>query len=108
MVKVLIPQFLQECIDFFPGVDRTIGGWEGLQAAQQCLLDESTKTNFAKVALNSEEEINYDSGYFAVHNTSEEMAEFLYKLYESDKVVGFVDHIKLELELKDPVFENLF
>lgn len=47
-IKVLIPQFLQECIDFFPGVDRTIGGWEGLQAAQQCLLDESTKTNFAK------------------------------------------------------------
>ncbi len=72
------------------------------------LAPSATKTNFAKVALNSQEEINYDSGYFAVHNTSEEMAEYLYRLYESDKVVGFVDHVKLELELKDPIFENLF
>lgn len=46
-IKSFIPQFLQECIDFFPGVDRTIGGWEGLQAAQQCLLTEKVKTDFA-------------------------------------------------------------
>lgn len=32
----------------FPGVDRTIGGWEGLQAAQQCLKEEGVKTNFAR------------------------------------------------------------
>lgn len=47
-IKALIPNFLQECLDFFPGVDRTIGGWEGLQAAQQCLLDDKTKTDFAR------------------------------------------------------------
>lgn len=47
-VKALIPKFMQECLGFFPGVDRTIGGWEGLQAAQQCLVDEQTKTNFAQ------------------------------------------------------------
>lgn len=47
-VKALIPKFMKECLDFFPGVDRTIGGWEGLQAAQQCLKDEMTKTDFAK------------------------------------------------------------
>jgi type I restriction enzyme R subunit len=46
-VKLLIPKYVQECVDFFPGVDRTIGGWEGLQAAQQCLKDESAKTYFA-------------------------------------------------------------
>ncbi len=46
-VKAMIPQFVQECIDFFPGVDRTIGGWEGLQNAQQCLIDEKRKTDFA-------------------------------------------------------------
>ena len=28
---------LQKCLDWFPGVDRTIAGWEGLLAAQQCL-----------------------------------------------------------------------
>lgn len=47
-VKKLIPEFLDECIKFFPGVDRTIGGWEGLQAAQQCLKEEKTRTDFAK------------------------------------------------------------
>lgn len=36
-IKSLIPTFMQQCIEFFPGVDRTIGGWEGLTAAQQCL-----------------------------------------------------------------------
>lgn len=47
-IKTLIPVYMQECIEFFPGVDRTIGGWEGLSAAQQCLKDEGVKTNFAK------------------------------------------------------------
>ena len=47
-IKALIPSFMQECIDFFPGVDRTIGGWEGLKAAQQCLKDDGIKTNFAR------------------------------------------------------------
>lgn len=27
-IKGLIPGFIAECIDFFPGVDRTIGGWK--------------------------------------------------------------------------------
>ena len=47
-IKSLIPKFMQDCLSFFPGVDRTIGGWEGLQAAQQCLKDDKTKTDFAK------------------------------------------------------------
>ena len=47
-IKALIPDYMQECIEFFPGVDRTVGGWEGLSAAQQCLKDEGVKTNFAK------------------------------------------------------------
>lgn len=47
-IKALIPQFMQTCLDFFPGVDRTVGGWEGLSAAQQCLKDEGVRTNFAR------------------------------------------------------------
>lgn len=47
-IKALIPQFIDECLRFFPGVDRTIGDWEGLQAAQQCLRDDSVKTEFAR------------------------------------------------------------
>ena len=47
-IKSLIPTFMQQCIEFFPGVDRTIGGWEGLTAAQQCLMDAGVKTNFGR------------------------------------------------------------
>lgn len=47
-IKSLIPTFIQECLEFFPGVDRTVGRWEGLTAAQQCLKDEGVKTNFAR------------------------------------------------------------
>ena len=47
-IKALIPTFMQECLQFFPGVDRTVGGWEGLTAAQQCLKEEGVKTNFAR------------------------------------------------------------
>ena len=47
-IKGLIPTFMQQCIEFFPGVDRTIGGWEGLTAAQQCLKDDQVKTNFGR------------------------------------------------------------
>lgn len=47
-IKGLIPAFMQQCIEFFPGVDRTIGGWEGLTAAQQCLKDDQVKTSFGR------------------------------------------------------------
>ena len=47
-IKEMIPSFMDKCLSFFPGVDRTIGDWEGLQAAQQCLRDENVRTEFAK------------------------------------------------------------
>lgn len=47
-IREQIPTYLDECLRFFPGVDRTLGDWECLQAAQQCLRDEEVKTNFAK------------------------------------------------------------
>lgn len=47
-IKSFIPTFMQECLQFFPGVDRTVGGWEGLTTAQQCLKDDGVKTNFAR------------------------------------------------------------
>ena len=47
-IKQRIPEFINECIAFFPGVDRTVGGWEGLQAAQQCLKEDTVKTNYAR------------------------------------------------------------
>lgn len=47
-IKAMIPSFISECVDFFPGVDRTINDWQGLESAQQCLADEKKCTDFAK------------------------------------------------------------
>ena len=38
---------MRRCLDFFPGVDRTIDGYEGLLAAQECLPDNETRDAFA-------------------------------------------------------------
>ncbi len=42
-----LPEAIAECLDFFPGVDREISGWEGLIAAQECLPDNETRDAFA-------------------------------------------------------------
>lgn len=38
---------MDKCLVWFPGVDRTVAGWEGLLAAQQCLPDNATRDAFA-------------------------------------------------------------
>ena len=45
-IKGHIPEWMKDCLDFFPGVDRTIGGFQGLQNAQEKLKDENVKTQF--------------------------------------------------------------
>jgi len=42
-----LPEAIQKCLAYFPGVDRTIGGYEGLIAAQECLPNNETRDNFA-------------------------------------------------------------
>jgi type I restriction enzyme R subunit len=42
-----LPAAIEGCIDFFPGVDRSLEGYEGLLAAQQCLPDNETRDVFA-------------------------------------------------------------
>ena len=46
-LRAELPRRVAACLAFFPGVDRTQAGWEGLEAAQQCLPDDDTKDNFA-------------------------------------------------------------
>ena len=41
------PAAVQKCLAWFPGVDRTVTGYEGLIAAQQCLPDNATRDRFA-------------------------------------------------------------
>lgn len=73
------------------------------------LAPASTKTDFAKTVM-QDDSITYgeDSLYFSKFNTAEEMAEFLYELYASDKVVGLVNHETFTLSLLDPQFKHLY
>ncbi len=42
-----LPAAIQRCLAHFAGVDRTIAGYEGLMAAQQCLPSNDTRDGFA-------------------------------------------------------------
>ena len=45
-VKLEIPRLIAKCLEYFPGVDRTVEGWEGLLAAQDCLPTSREKDQF--------------------------------------------------------------
>lgn len=45
-VKKQIPALMRKCLSYFMGVDRTIDGWEGLIAAQECLPSNKIKDEF--------------------------------------------------------------
>ena len=45
-VKKVFPSLVQKCLAYFPGVDRTVEGWEGLMAAQECLPTNKEKDEF--------------------------------------------------------------
>lgn len=42
-----LPAQVLKCLAFFPGVDRNVGGYEGLIAAQQCLPNNTIRDKFA-------------------------------------------------------------
>jgi type I restriction enzyme R subunit len=46
-LKDALPGSMQKCLAFFPGVDRSLQGYEGLIAAQQCLPNNKVRDNFA-------------------------------------------------------------
>ena len=46
-LKKELPGVVARCLAFFPGVDRTVGGYEGLIAAQDCLPDNETRDKLA-------------------------------------------------------------
>ena len=46
-LKQELPRVVAKCLEFFPGVDRTVGGYEGLLAAQDCLPNNETRDKFA-------------------------------------------------------------
>ena len=46
-LRKALPGQMQKCLAFFPNVDRSVGGYEGLMAAQQCLPNNATRDKFA-------------------------------------------------------------
>ncbi|MGY6215771.1 type I restriction endonuclease subunit R [Methylolobus aquaticus] len=46
-LKDKLPEAMQKCLAFFHGCDRTVQGYEGLIAAQQCLPNNAIRDNFA-------------------------------------------------------------
>ena len=46
-IKQQMPALMKKCMDYFMGVDRTVEGWEGLMAAQECLPTNKEKDAFA-------------------------------------------------------------
>jgi type I restriction enzyme R subunit len=46
-LRQALPLQVQKCLVFFASVDRTVGGYEGLSAAQQCLPNNEIRDKFA-------------------------------------------------------------
>jgi type I restriction enzyme R subunit len=46
-LRQALPLQMQQCLAFFTGVDRTVGGYEGLMASQQCLPNNEMRDKFA-------------------------------------------------------------
>jgi type I restriction enzyme, R subunit len=46
-LKKALPGAVAKCLGYFPGVDRSIGGYEGLIAAQECLPSNERRDAFA-------------------------------------------------------------
>jgi type I restriction enzyme R subunit len=46
-LREAMPGAMSACLEFFPGIDRTVEGYEGLSAAQDCLPDNETRDLYA-------------------------------------------------------------
>ena len=46
-LKAKLPEAMQKCLAYFPGVDRSVSGYEGLIAAQECLPNNEVRDTFA-------------------------------------------------------------
>ncbi len=85
--KELFPEAMQKCLDYFPEVDRTVEGYEGLIAAQDCLPGNEKKDAFAaqfNVLKRFWEAITPDS-YL---NSFRKDYRWLAQVYESIKPIG--------------------
>lgn len=105
---IIVPTAITYCASKFFVSTFTEGLARELQESNsklqaKVLAPAATKTNFGNVA-NNIEGYNYDKSFGRYH-TSEEMANFLLKLYDSNEVVGSVSRETFEFELRSPLFD---
>lgn len=105
---VIVPTAVTYCASKFYVSSFTEGLARELKEANsklkaKVLAPAATKTNFGNTA-NGISDYDYDKS-FGKYHSSEEMAQFLMELYDSDKVVGSVNRETFKFELKDPVFD---
>lgn len=81
--------------------------WElknnGAKMQAKVLAPAATKTEFGKVA-NDVSEYDYDK-LFGTYHSAEQVADYIIRLYKSDKTVGLVDRENFSFHLYDPLFK---
>lgn len=93
--KKLFPDAMQKCLDYFPGVDRAVEGYEGLIAAQDCLTGNKKRDSYAaqfNVLKRFWETISPDV-YLTAYRKD---YRWLAQVYESIKPVGGVGSLLWE------------
>lgn len=75
---------------------------QGAKMQAKVLAPAATETEFAKRSLDIDQ-FEYE-GAVPKYHTAKQMAGFLLDLYDSEKIVGKVDGLTYEYELKDPIF----
>lgn len=83
-IKKQLPALLKKCLSYFMGVDRTVEGWEGLMAAQECLPTNKEKDAFAADyrVLNRAWDALSPDGFLSPYKTD---YQWLSRVYESVK-----------------------
>ena len=103
----IVPTAVTYCATKFYVSTFTEGlAWElietGAKMRAKVLAPAATQTEFGKKA-NNVDAYDYDKA-FGTYHTSQQMAEFLLKLYDSDSTLGIVDRETFQFELRPPTF----
>ncbi|RRD39005.1 SDR family NAD(P)-dependent oxidoreductase [Leptotrichia sp. OH3620_COT-345] len=78
----------------------------GSKLKAKILAPAATKTEFGNIA-NNISDYDYDKN-FSMYHTSDEIANFLYQLYESDSTLGFVNREDFSFKLTEPIFNHSY
>ena len=92
-IKKQLPALLKKCLSYFMGVDRTVEGWEGLMAAQECLPTNKEKDAFAADyrVLNRAWDALSPDGFLNAYKTD---YQWLSRVYESVPPGGGPDGLR--------------